>query len=165
MVKLIAILIPALLLGHTGPLQAMDYEGEFDTSFVQEELLALSRTCYGEARSESIKGKAAVVWTVINRKNSGVYPGTIKEVVMQPSQYSAWSRRDPNRKKMLAHDLESDNAQFRKCVFVSTFVLFGAIEDETGGSMDYHSIAVTPRWATSYSKVLIRGAHVFYVRN
>ena len=62
--------------------------------YSEEELDLLSRLVYAEAGCTWIPDwvQQAVASVVINRVNSPVYPGTIREVIYQPGQYGpAWS--------------------------------------------------------------------------
>jgi len=64
----------------------------------------LARTLWGEARGEGIDGMRAVAHVILNRVADARWPGTVAEVCLQPSQFSAWLERDANRRKMLAVD-------------------------------------------------------------
>lgn len=59
----------------------------------EEEIDILVKVVYREAGSvEGYSQKAAVVWCILNRVDSGMWGGTVKEVATQPYQF-AW---DPN---------------------------------------------------------------------
>lgn len=45
-----------------------------------------------EANSENIEGKIAVMQVVLNRTESTIFPDTVKEVVLQPNQFTTMNR-------------------------------------------------------------------------
>lgn len=62
----------------------------------EEDVVMLARLIWGEARGvPSVEQKAAVVWCVLNRVDSGKYPDTIAEVVTQKSQFCGYSESFP----------------------------------------------------------------------
>jgi len=56
----------------------------------REDILALARIIYWEARGEPDEGKLAVGQVVLNRVRSDLYPDTIEEVIAQSGQFSPW---------------------------------------------------------------------------
>jgi len=70
----------------------------------------LTRTVYGEARGESEDGQAAVAWVIQNRvaKGRAHMSKTIKDVCLQPKQFSCWNSNNPNRKLLLTLDMNSE---------------------------------------------------------
>lgn len=62
----------------------------------EEEVTMLAKLIWGEARGvPSDEQKAAVVWCVLNRVDSELYPNTINEVVTQEYQFSGYSESNP----------------------------------------------------------------------
>lgn len=62
----------------------------------EEDVVMLARLIWGEARGvSSDEQKAAVVWCVLNRVDSGKYPDTIAGVVTQKSQFCGYSESFP----------------------------------------------------------------------
>ena len=61
-------------------------------------LLHLAKTIYGEARGENIETMLAVGWVVRNRLQAKRYGNSYKDVVLQPKQFSCWNKDDPNYK-------------------------------------------------------------------
>lgn len=56
---------------------------------------AVARVLYGTALHHSADAQRAVVWCVINRVESSLYPDTIEEVCEQPSQWMGYSDQNP----------------------------------------------------------------------
>lgn len=55
----------------------------------------VARVLYGTARANSEADQRAVVWCIINRCESTLYPNTIEEVCKQPSQWMGYSDKNP----------------------------------------------------------------------
>lgn len=120
-----------------------------------EEAFCLSLNIYHEARSEKVPGQVAVATTTMNRVESGWYPDTVCEVVMQPAQFSWVDDEHPNA----AYE---DDA-FRQSAKIALMVMSGAIVDNTGGATHYHNYkVVTPHWAQAYLQTVTYGLHRFY---
>jgi len=145
---------------------------------LQEEILAafggardlqlLSLLVYGEARGESLDGKAGVAWVAINRKNRGGWFGnSLKQVILKPYQFSCFLPGDPNFNILLNilenfdDRIESDPV-FRECYYIAKGVMDGWIRDVTYGALYYHSKTISPGWANAYSRKAEIGNHVFY---
>ena len=60
-----------------------------------EEINMLCKVTYGEAGSLSKTQQAAVVWCILNRVDSEVYPNTISEVITQKSQFYGYKEYHP----------------------------------------------------------------------
>jgi len=56
---------------------------------------AVARVLYGTALHHSGDAQRAVVWCIINRVESSLYPDTITEVCEQPSQWMGYSPENP----------------------------------------------------------------------
>ena len=61
-------------------------------------LLYLAKTIYGEARGESIETMLAVGWVIRNRLQVKRHGKNYRNVVLQPKQFSCWNKNDPNYK-------------------------------------------------------------------
>lgn len=81
-----------------------DSEGESTTdapktslkyTATEEEISMLCKVTYGEAGSLSKTQQAAVVWCILNRVDSEVYPNTISEVITQKSQFYGYKESHP----------------------------------------------------------------------
>ena len=132
------------------------------------ELELLSLLVYGEARGESLDGKAGVAWVAINRsKKKGWFGDTLKEVILKPYQFSCFLPDDPNFAilkeihQRYEEFLEND-VVFRECYYIAKGVFEGWIRDLTDGALYYHSRAISPRWSNAYSRKAEIGNHIFY---
>lgn len=135
-------------------------------------------TLYGEARSESRLGKAAVMWVILHRAANPRWWGHdgIASVCLAPAQFSAWNRSDPNRAKMLALLADQDtgraaltdaayrNAAFLDCLRVVDDVLAGRVPDPTRGATHYLTPAVWKEtvWARNKTPCAEIGGHLFF---
>ncbi|GIV86073.1 MAG: hypothetical protein KatS3mg054_0102 [Chloroflexus sp.] len=121
----------------------------------------------GEAIGEPYLGKVAVAYVAVNRAKLASmriapWPKTIKEVILQPYQFSCFWSDWPKRKAdcLLCLIDKDHNVSVSKA---ARDVLTGAISDPTGGADHYHAIDIPkPKWAHSMKKVAEIGRHVFY---
>lgn len=111
----------------------------------EREIQCLANAIYYEAKSESLEGQKAVGNVTINRMKSGRFRNTICGVVAQPKQYSWYPRRDTTDKasKEIARNL-----------------FFNQYNDNTKGSLFFHSWRVNPRW--HLVRTIKIGGHIFY---
>lgn len=77
------------------------YEGEQEAyvDYVAAEYLA--NVTWGEARGCSVTEQAAVMWCVLNRVDSPLYPDSVGEVVTQKAQFNGYSESNPITQEML----------------------------------------------------------------
>lgn len=67
-----------------------------ETLWSEEEVVAVAKTVYGEAMvTSSDEEMSAVVWCILNRVDSPVYPDSIIEVVTQHSQFHGYHEENP----------------------------------------------------------------------
>lgn len=121
----------------------------------------LARTIYGEARSESVKGREAVATVILNRKKDRRWPNSVKSVCLQDKQFSCWNANDPNRDWALSAD-RWDRA-YMDCIEIAESALSGQIDGNLDGANHYHTDGVTPYWSKSMNQVASIGAHKFFV--
>ena len=120
-----------------------------------------ARTLWGEARSEGTIGMAAVAAVIINRVQVGGWWGNdIKQVCLQPYQFSCWNKSDPNLPKM--RRLTSKDPDFIKALTIARLAEAGLLKDPTNGATHYHTIWVSPNWAKGKGVCFSRGSHLFY---
>lgn len=62
-----------------------------ETMYSEEDVEALARIVYWEARGESEEGQLAVANVVVNRMNDERWPDTIESVIAQKSQFTPYS--------------------------------------------------------------------------
>lgn len=122
----------------------------------------LARTLFGEARSEGRAGMQAVANVVINRlKRPSRFRSTIRDICLQPKQFSAWNRNDPNRPLMLAATLS--DPRFRLAYEIAQLAVTGKLPDITHGADHYYATYISaPSWARGKTPVKVIGAHKFY---
>lgn len=130
-----------------------------------DERLILARTIYGEARGESQIGKEAVAEVIMNRVASKRYPDTVKEVCLQPWQFSCWNPNDPNRTKIIALQ-PGGNADFDICLSVAAAAMAGQIDHLTDQVLHYCADYISaPSWVTKSPGAVMEkkiGRHLFY---
>ncbi len=131
-------------------------------------LTLLTLLVYGEARGESLDGKAGVAWVAVNRvKRGGWFGNTLKKVILKPYQFSCFLPTDPNfgllEDALLNFDRYiAEDPVFKECFYIAKGVYEGWIRDLTHGALYYHARSVSPGWAKSYSKKAEIGNHIFY---
>lgn len=60
----------------------------------------MARVVYGTALYNSEEAQRAVMWCIINRCESGIYPNTVEEVCRQPMQWMGYSAEAPVMDKL-----------------------------------------------------------------
>ena len=131
----------------------------------EEEVRLLAATVWGEARSEGEDGMRAVAHVMKNRVGDR-FGQDLATVILSPSQFSVWNRRDPNRRivQNLARDPSSitTDSEWSVADRVAREVLSGQSVDPTGGALFYHTRGVRPRWARIGQGRQVIGQHIFY---
>jgi hypothetical protein len=134
----------------------------------ETEVRLLAATVWGEARSEGEHGMRAVAHVMVNRIGPR-FGETLSTVILSPSQFSVWNRRDPNRRlvmNLVAHPepyTSGENAAaWEAAQRIAREVLSGQSADPTNGALFYHTRAVRPRWAPHGVGRQTIGAHIFY---
>ena len=144
---------------------------------MSQDLEALAKTIYGEARGEPIEGTVAVANVILNRVRKSrdvsgkvVYPlfgtGTIESACLRPYQFSCWNQSDPNRKKLLI--IKATDPYFAECIVVAKLAIAGLLTDNTKGSTHYHALNIgfPPSWLKPGEgppkPAVIIGKHAFH---
>jgi spore germination cell wall hydrolase CwlJ-like protein len=137
-------------------------QGPLPVSF--HDLDVTARTLWGEARGEDEMGQRAVAWVIRNRAD---WPGgphwwgdTALKVCMKPMQFSCWNAADPNREKMLALKMESQ--EYRTLHEIARAVMTGEVDDPTGHASHYERIGTGAEWARGRQPSATIGNHAFY---
>lgn len=118
----------------------------------------LRKAIYFEARGETLKGQFAVAEVILNRKESGRYPGSVCGVVGQRGNggcqfsYVCDGRADAMR------DAEAIDRAGR----IARVMLDGAPRTLTMGAMFFHTRGVSPDWSHRFDRTAAIGAHLFY---
>ena len=127
----------------------------------------LTRTLWGEARSEGVVGQIAVGWTIRNRVNdiraNSWWGEGYAGVCLKPWQFSCWNQNDPNYIYLSGAKLipAGQFAQARRAV---DLVIAGTIPDPTNGATHYYAITMpkAPAWAAEAKQTLRLGNHIFF---
>ncbi len=135
----------------------------------------LGLTLFGEARNESLEGRAAVAHTANNRSLTRGH--SVDERCLQRLQYSCWWPQGGavNYERLMAlaykvmkrQSLGSDAALFAECKWIAAGVIGGQLIDKTKGSTHYctsslYYSAHPPAWTVGHTPVAIVGAHQFF---
>lgn len=131
------------------------------TVFSKEEQTCLAEGIYFEARSESVKGQAAVAQVILNRVRNPTYPKTICGVVYQNK---AWRNRCQFSFACdMIRDLIYSRSHWKTAKEVAMAVTAGKIWlPEVGSATHYHATYVNPAWAKTMKRVGKIGLHIFY---
>lgn len=125
-----------------------------------EQWRCLSEALYFEARGESLVGQVAVAEVILNRVESGEYPGSVCGVVRQGSgklngcQFSFYCDGKAEEVK--------NAGKFDEMGKIAWVMLHGKPRILTGNATHYHTAGVQPRWARKLVRTARIGAHVFY---
>lgn len=129
--------------------------------FSKKEQACLANAIYFEARSESLRGQAAVAQVVLNRVRNPTYPDTICGVVYQNSNWRnacQFSFACDGRK-----DVVTEPSHYKTAKDIAMAVTAGKIFlPEVGSSTHYYASYVHPGWASSMHKMVKIGLHIFY---
>jgi spore germination cell wall hydrolase CwlJ-like protein len=129
--------------------------------FSKKEQACLANAIYFEARSESLRGQAAVAQVVLNRVRNPAYPDSICGVVYQNSHWRnacQFSFACDGRK-----DVVTEPSHYKTAQDVAMAVTAGKIFlPEVGSSTHYYANYVHPGWARSMHKMVKIGLHIFY---
>jgi hypothetical protein len=129
----------------------------------------LAQAIYHEARGESQVGQLAVANVIVNRARSGKFPSTLCGVIYQNADkgrhrcqftFACDGRTDaPGERRAWAR-----SAALAQEVYAE-FALGDAVGAVPGSALYYHTTAVRPSWANTYSAVAQIGSHIFYSPN
>ncbi|MBN9249247.1 MAG: cell wall hydrolase [Mesorhizobium sp. 61-13] len=129
--------------------------------FSQPEQACLANAIYFEARSESLRGQAAVAQVVLNRVRNPTYPSSICGVVYQNDNWfnrCQFSFACDGRK-----DRVTEPSRYKIAKDIAMAVTAGKIFlPEVGSSTHYYASYVNPGWARAMHKMTKIGLHIFY---
>ncbi len=159
-------LAAALVVGFSTTTRAETFE---------ESVECLAQNMYWEARNQPFQGLVAVGQVTMNRVEDRRYPSTICEVVKQ-AQISRWYKETKNMIVPLRNrcqfswycDGKSDRVplQDRDLYVVISSLAFkiatNNFRDITYGATHYHADYVYPDWASSKTRTITVGNHIFY---
>ena len=129
--------------------------------FSKKEQACLANGIYFEARSESLRGQAAVAQVILNRVRNPAYPNSICGVVYQNDGWlnrCQFSFACDGRKKRI-----ESPAAYKTAQEIAMAVTAGKIFlPEVGSSTHYYAAYVSPGWARSMKRMTRIGLHIFY---
>lgn len=129
--------------------------------FSKPEQKCLANGIYFEARSESVRGQAAVAQVILNRVRNPAYPNSICGVVYQNDSWfnrCQFSFACDGRKKRI-----DSPAAYKTAQDIAMAVTAGKIFiPEVGSSTHYYAQYVHPGWARTMHKMTKIGLHIFY---
>lgn len=115
----------------------------------QRRIVAL--TLLGEAAGEGEEGMAAVLWSMVNRSNSGRYPSDLAAVATQKNskgvhQYSTWNKKSLGGNSPDTR-FSTTSPEFKRALGVIDRVLSGTVKDPTGGATHFYAKgSAKPYW-------------------
>ena len=123
----------------------------------------LIRTIAFEASGESEEGKAAVTHVILNRKRTGRWGDSVKDVVTHPWQFEPWMTK---RREM--EQLSRTDPRYLIAERIVDAVLNGATPDPTAGATHFLNPEIVrgrrggsvPDWARGEGQPI--GKHTFY---
>jgi spore germination cell wall hydrolase CwlJ-like protein len=129
--------------------------------YLPEDVL-LATMAWGEARGEQPPGILAVMWVAKNRSDKR--NRALKDVLLQPRQFSCFNPGDPNYEKLFAARVLEPEA-WGVCLGISRLLLGGHTLDPTGGALNFYSHSIPPpRWArpeAGWQELTEIGRHIF----
>lgn len=131
------------------------------SAFSERSQRCLAAAVYFEARSEPLKGQAAVAQVVLNRVRNPTYPNSICGVVYQNEKWR-------NRCQFSfacdgVRDRIRDPEHWQIAEEVAMAVTAGKIWlNDVGASTHYHATYVHPFWARTMKRMEKIGHHIFY---
>ena len=120
----------------------------------------LSEALYFEARGETVKGQFAVAEVILNRVESGRFPGSACGVIHQGTgkKYQCQFTYTCDGHK----EVIKERRAYERVSKVARIALDGHAPELTQGATHYHTTAVRPRWSKVYTKTAKIGVHIFY---
>ena len=140
------------------PAAPFRYAGE--PSARERALECLTTAIYYEAASEGAQGQQAVAQVVLNRVRSPSFPSSICAVVYQGSLLKTGCQFSFTCDGSLHRTVWKPEWLHARAI--AEAALNGAVMPQVGLSTHYHTIDVVPYWATSLSKEVQVGRHIFY---
>ena len=120
-----------------------------------EEWIALN--AYAEARGEGYEGMVAVTNVVINRVNDGEFPNTIKDVIVQPKQFS-WLNGNKSRVIEI-----KEEKMYNTALRIGELAVANKLVDYSKGARFYANVAKVDttrhKWVETYTILNKVGNH------
>ncbi|WP_347302636.1 cell wall hydrolase [Croceibacterium sp. TMG7-5b_MA50] len=122
---------------------------------LSDEMKCLAQAIYWEARGEDLDGQLAVAQVIINRTETGRFPGNYCGVVTQPAQFSfVRAGRIPA--------VRAGSQAWHRAKAIARIAHDALWDSEVGDALYFHARRVRPSWAQTK---LARGtidSHIFY---
>ncbi len=127
-------------------------EEKDNLSLTKEDIILLARVIQAEAEGEPMEGKVAIGAVIINRLRSPDFPNTLKEVVMQESQFESVKNGR----------LQSIDVPNRECLRAAKNAAAG--EEPTEGALFfYNPVKSRSKWLKNRRVTKVLGEHEFLV--
>ena len=123
----------------------------------------LTEGLYFEARGESVVGQMAVAEVILNRVDSGKYPDSVCEVLMQGATNRNACQFSYNCDG--ARNAITEPDAYELAGKIAWVMLEGRPRTLTGKATHYHTTAVNPHWSKRLTRTARIGDHVFYRRD
>lgn len=145
----------------------------FAETDMAEEVECLAQNMYWESRNQSFRGLLSVGNVVMNRVADDRYPNTVCEVVHQAVMVKSWKtgKYVPKRNRCQfswycdgkPEVIPTADKQLYELTQAMAFKIYsGWFEDITYGATHYHAYYVKPDWASTKTRTIRVGAHIFY---
>jgi spore germination cell wall hydrolase CwlJ-like protein len=125
----------------------------------------LAKAIYWEARNQSLDGKVAVGFVVINRVNAGLWKDTVCGVVYQGCQFS-WVCDGKAKRNLYKLKNEDEKIAWAEAIALANELLmeYNDLEDVTKGATFFHAHYVKPDWSRwkKVERTVRIDDHIFY---
>ncbi|WP_422028201.1 cell wall hydrolase [Roseovarius sp.] len=130
------------------------------SSAAPEDRDLLAKLITAEAGNQGYEGMLAVGSVIGNRMKSSRYPNAVRDVLMQPGQFSPLNSKTGYANGEQGQDVDSIRAS-EDAYRVADAILAGAYDDPTGGALNFYNPDISdPVWGRNMAKTRI-GDHVF----
>ncbi len=129
-------------------------------------LYILALCVFREARGEPFYGKLLVANTIRERVRDSRWPDTFEKVILQPWQFSAFNKNDPNNLvyPRTGNTPSPNDKAWLDCIDAAQKVLGDKNPIPANHRANhYHTAAVHPRWSEGKTPVAIVGHHKFFL--
>ena len=89
-----------------GGLKVQQMAAEPEMYFTEDDVVAVAKMLWGEARGCTLDNQQKAVWCVLNRVDDSRFPDTIQGVLSQPSQFHGYSPNFPVTDELYAVALD-----------------------------------------------------------
>lgn len=120
----------------------------------------LTEAMYFESRSETLEGQFAVGEVILNRVDSRRFPNSVCGVVTQGAHRLHACQFSYNCDGKAEHF--SEPRALARSGKLAKMLIEGRARVLTGGATYYHTTAVNPSWASSFTQTAQIGEHLFY---